>query len=52
VLLLAIIAAGYFLGGGYYNSKTSNQSIIESIPHKEFWHSLPFLAKDGVAFTV
>jgi len=53
-LLLGLFFGGgavYLVGGFAYNIKVRQLEGIDRIPHRDFWSSLPGLAKEGFRFT-
>lgn len=52
-LLVLFVASLLYCGLGIaYNKYTGDMSIVESIPHKDFWMEIPALAGDGISFTL
>ena len=49
-ILVFVGMACYFTVGAYMRHKKGHEGI-DRIPHKEFWASIPSLAKDGLSFT-
>jgi hypothetical protein len=52
LIFLALAIVLYCGLGIAYNKYTSEASLSESIPHKEFWMEIPSLASDGFTFSI
>ena len=52
-LIFFFLGSGMYVGGGvYYNTKTKGAVGMQSLPHLEFWSTMPGLVKDGLTFSV
>ena len=42
----------YFVAGIIYKKKRYDAQGVDMVPNIDFWKELPFLVKDGVAYTI